>query len=311
MASSGKTLVKAAARPILRPLLARMRYLNARIDAVEANARDALGSARGVEGRIAEVEQQLANAQRTFSQLLDTVAQQNALARETRRAFLTVQSEMGTAMPSLAEAIARVERRIEFVRKEVMLEVRYGSNSPGEVPADEPIVVDREKLEVRPLRLNLGCGHIPLEGYVNVDGRELTGVDLVAEVGNLPFEPGSVDEIRSAHMLEHFPTARLEVLLKYWFELLRPGGGFIAVVPDAESMIHSYVSGEIPWDQLKEVTFGGQEYSGDFHFTMFSQDDVAGLLASAGFSDIKVIDSGRPNGDCLEMEVVAYKPPVD
>lgn len=308
MASSGRTLLKSAARPFLRPLIARIRYLNTRIDAVEARAQASFELSQGVDARIALVDEKVTSAQRTFSQLLDTVAEQNAVARETRRAFLAVQADVSEAMPRMAEAIARIERRVEFVRKEVMLEVRYGSDSPGEVPATEPIVVDPEKLEARPLRLNLGCGHIPLEGYVNVDGRPLTGVDLVAEVGNLPFEPGAVDEIRSAHMLEHFPTARLNGLLKYWFELLRPGGAFTAVVPDAESMIHAYVSGEMPWGQLKEVTFGGQEYSGDFHFTMFSQDDVKDTLTSVGFSDVKIIDSGRPNGDCLEMEVLAYKP---
>ena len=35
--------------------------------------------------------------------------------------------------------------------------------------------------------------------------RDLPGVDVVAKAGDLPFEPGSVDEIYSAHLLEHFP----------------------------------------------------------------------------------------------------------
>ena len=43
-----------------------------------------------------------------------------------------------------------------------------------------------------PPRLNLGCGHIPLDGYVNVDIRALPGVDVVAPVDALPFDPASV-----------------------------------------------------------------------------------------------------------------------
>lgn len=297
MAGSGKRFAKALLRPAVRPLLARIRHLNARIDLLASEGQE---RAATFEARLAEHEKHVASAEQTFTKVLDAVAGQNALARESRRESWKVHADF-------AESIARIERRVEFVRKEVMLEVRYGSRAPGDVASVEPEVVNPEKLAVRPLRLNLGCGHIPMEGYVNVDARPLPDVDVVAEVGDLPFERGAVDEIRSAHLLEHFPRARLEGLLSYWFDLLKPGGSFVAVVPDAESMIRSYVAGDIPWQELAEVTFGGQEYSGDFHFTMFSQEDINEMLTGAGFSDVKVVDSARRNGECLEMEVVAYK----
>ena len=301
LVDNGKRLAKDLARPFLRPLLARMEHLHERVDAMQ----------QVQEARVSEVERQLVGAQQTFNELLDAISLQNATARESRRDYAKNIESTWQAQARFAEALATLERRLEFIRREVLLEITYGQSGPSGHPAPETEIVDAAKLATRPLRLNLGCGHIPIEEYVNVDGRPLPGVDLVAEVSGLPFESGSVDEIRSSHLLEHFPTPRLRELLRYWYALLRPGGVFVAVVPDAESMIRTFVSGETPWEDLKEVTFGGQEYGGDFHFTMFSQDDLLAELGEVGFRDVKVVDSGRRNGACLEMEVVAYKPGDD
>ncbi len=308
MVDNGKRLAKDLARPFLRPLLARMAYLHERVDAMSVQLQQVQAFH---EARVGELERQLGVLQQTFNEVLDAITMQNALAREARREQAENMQSTWQAQARFAEALARLERRLEFIRREVMLEMASGRKEAGELQASETEIVDTAKLESRPLRLNLGSGHIPIDEYVNVDGRALPGVDLVAEVGDLPLEPGSVDEIRSSHLLEHFPAPRLNELLGYWYRLLRPGGVFVAVVPDAESMIRTYVSGDTPWEDLKEVTFGGQEYSGDFHFTMFSQDDLVTTLTGLGFTDVKVIDAGRRNGACLEMEVVAYKPGDD
>ena len=66
-------------------------------------------------------------------------------------------------------------------------------------------MVNRDALEASPLRLTSVPAMSPMEGYVNVDMRELPGIDVVATVDDLPFEPGTLDEIFSSHTLEHFP----------------------------------------------------------------------------------------------------------
>lgn len=321
MRDSSKRLAKELATPFLRPLLARIAYLRDRIDGLD-------GQLQQFQARISAVEttvRPMRIADRTLDEMLDAMSLQNALARETRREQIRIEAEQAKTeskfaehMTSIwetqsqfAESLARVEHRLEFIRRETMLEIRYGNDAPGEVSVEDPKILNSDKFRSRPLRLNLGCGHLPIEEYLNVDGRPLPGVDLVAGVGNLPLEDGTVEEIRSSHLLEHFPPARLRKLLRYWYGLLGPGGRFSAVVPDAESMIRSFVTGDTPWDDLKEVTFGGQEYSGDFHFTMFSQDDLMAALESVGFEDVRVVEAARQNGACLEMEVAAYKPVKD
>ena len=162
------------------------------------------------------------------------------------------------------------------------------------------------------LKLNLGCGHIPLEGYVNVDRRELPGVDVVADVGDLPFEEGGVHEISSAHLLEHFPQEMLRRrLLPVWRALLIPGGIFRAVVPDGEAMLAGVAGGNYSFGDFREVLFGAQDYDGDFHFNLFTPDSLSGLLEEAGFKDVHVDARARRNGKCFEFEVSAVKPSFD
>jgi len=190
-------------------------------------------------------------------------------------------------------------------------ELRYGRATASD-PAPFEVKIVREgalDADQGPIRLNLGCGHIPLAGYVNIDMRELPGVDVVAPVDGVPVDSMTVEEIFSAHVLEHFPELELSrKLLPYWFSLLRPGGVFRAIVPDLASMIDQYQQGDIDFEALRLVAYGGQEYEGDFHFTAFTPESLGLLLTDAGFEDVDTLATGRPNGDCLEFEITARRP---
>ncbi|MDQ2677793.1 MAG: hypothetical protein M3Y51_03540 [Actinomycetota bacterium] len=212
-----------------------------------------------------------------------------------------------------AQSIGELWDRIEFVRREVMYELRYAGGGNDAAPAPiESRVIDAERVErmaADGLRLNLGCGHIALPEYVNVDMRELPGVDVVAAIDDLPFDDGSVREIHSAHVLEHFAEEELHRrLLPYWWSKLEPGGEFRAIVPDGLSMLEAYGRGEVDFADLKSVLYGGQEYEGDFHFTMFAADTLSDLLERSGFVDVVVEDSGRRNDISLELQVAARRP---
>ena len=217
-------------------------------------------------------------------------------------------------LESLSGSVGYLLGRVEFVRREMMFEMRYGSKAPistAERVKVKAEIIDSQKLAVarnERLCLNLGCGHVPLEGYLNVDRRALPRVDIVAEVDELPFEKGEVNNIFSAHLLEHFPQEELRrKLLPYWVSLLKSGGTLSAVVPDAEAMIKGYIDGTYPYSSLREVTFGAQDYDGDFHFNMFVTDQMEDLLKEAGLQQIEWTARGRRNGACYEMEFRALK----
>ena len=67
----------------------------------------------------------------------------------------------------------------------------------------------------------------------------------------------------------------------------------------------------MPFDDLQRVTFGDQEYDGDFHFSMFTPGSFAGLLAESGFGEVEVVERGRRNGLCYEFEITGERPTDD
>jgi predicted SAM-dependent methyltransferase len=184
-------------------------------------------------------------------------------------------------------------------------------SAPGEASEQilTPRILDHVRLDVnQAVRLNVGCGHIPHPDKLNVDRRELPGVDVIADADNLPFEPASIDLIYAAHLLEHFPRRYLlDVLLPYWGSLLKSDGVLQLVVPDAQAMLAAYKREEMSFATLTEVTFGKQDYDGDFHYAMYSPQTLTELLSEAGFGQIEVLADDRINGDCREMEIQARK----
>lgn len=88
------------------------------------------------------------------------------------------------------------------------------------------------------MRLNLGCGTTPRQGWVNIDCRALPGVDVVRDVlRGLPFSDDSVDEIESDNFLEHIPATETIWIMNEMHRVLRSGGTAKHTVPVAGSVL--------------------------------------------------------------------------
>jgi predicted SAM-dependent methyltransferase len=240
--------------------------------------------------------------------LLNTISSNNGILRRFTRSVRAIE----TRESDLARSMADLWGRMETIRRELMFEVRYGDRARTAEVTSEPKVLDEPKVaaaRAEGLRVNLGCGHLPLDGYINVDLREMPGVDVLAPVDQLPFNEGEIDELYSAHLVEHFPQEQfVRDVLPYWVSLIRPGGSFRAVLPDAGAMLSGFADGSVRYEDLREVLFGGQEYEGDFHFNMYTTESLSGILSDAGLLEVKVEAEGRPNGACLEMQLSARRP---
>jgi len=281
--------IEARVVPLSTGIDARLESTDVRLDAAEA----------GLRALNADIEA----FSRYLPTVINTIASQNATGREHER-----------RMAALAERLDWAERdvtnRLEFIRREMMFEQRY--DGPDRITAEpvEPTVVNRAKLDAMGdrIRLNVGAGHIAKPEYLNVDARELPGIDIVADVRELPFESEELDEIFSSHVLEHFPVEELRrKILPTWVSLLRDGGTFVAVVPDVATMVREAAAGTMPMDDFIRVMYGDQEYEGDFHFAGYTPESLAELLEGAGLTDVEVREAGRKNGACFEMEIAATR----
>jgi len=239
-------------------------------------------------------------------QKVTTMLDQWVAEREQDRKWLEHLNKEVQGLPPWIDIIAR---------KVEMLSLNVRELSPARVYAEwpEPRIVDIEKYkqllsEMRgQIRINLGCGEKPLPGYINVDLRLLPDVDIVADVRRLPFDAGSIFEISSAHLVEHFREHHFRtVVLPYWKSLLMPGGQLRIICPNWAAMLEQLNAGRMPISTFKRITFGAQDYEGDDHFAMYTPETLEKLLVEVGFREIERIVLDRMNGDCPEMELLAY-----
>jgi SAM-dependent methyltransferase len=87
---------------------------------------------------------------------------------------------------------------------------------------------------VKPLKLNLGCGGLRIEGTYGVDIVNGGAADVLADLQApaLPFKSGSAAEIHAYHVLEHID---LLPLMDEFHRVLMPGGKVFIRVPHASS----------------------------------------------------------------------------
>jgi predicted SAM-dependent methyltransferase len=113
-------------------------------------------------------------------------------------------------------------------------------------------------LSTSPLRLNLGAGFQPKDGWLNIDLSDDAALTLDLRQP-LPFKDNSVEAIYTEHFFEHLnyagiddPTAwhldtaasasEARAFLRECRRVLKPGGVLDIVVPDAEGILQEYVA---------------------------------------------------------------------
>jgi len=162
------------------------------------------------------------------------------------------------------------------------------------------------------IRLNLGCGNFPLDGFVNVDQFESVDPDLLCDVTCLPFKAGTVDEIYAGHILEHFHFEDGKNALRYWFSLLKSGGKIAITVPDYDFLVKKYIENMTP-EALIEFNnlyiYSGVQPSP--HLFAYSGALLEKVMKEAGFVKVERMPIAHPYFvDPVEWQVgmMAVKP---
>lgn len=127
------------------------------------------------------------------------------------------------------------------------------------------------------IRLNIGAGTVPVDGFTPIDRR------LGTEAYPLPYADNSVDEIRASHILEHFPFGCVTSVLTDWVRALKPGGRIRIAVPNLEWIVSADGRSD-PRSHL--YLMGGQTDDDDFHRSVFTRTSLAQLMSEAGLGSI-------------------------
>lgn len=138
-----------------------------------------------------------------------------------------------------------------------------------------------------PLRLNLGSGELPLEGYVNVDAYEKA--DVQGDLFDLEFH--DVDEVLMSHTLEHISWLRAGELIQKIHAWMRPGGKIIVEVPDMAEIMANPDQYWVPY------VYGSQNTEGQVHRSGYREQELRQILENNGFvvSSVKAFPSEHPH----------------
>jgi predicted SAM-dependent methyltransferase len=89
--------------------------------------------------------------------------------------------------------------------------------------------------ERKQMKLNLGCGFRPMAGYTNIDKSTRCPADMHFDVSDgLPFEDGSIEEVRAYDFLEHIPIGKTIYVIEEIWRVLVPGGLLAHMTPSTD-----------------------------------------------------------------------------
>jgi len=145
--------------------------------------------------------------------------------------------------------------------------------------------------------LNVGCGERTFkeypEGYkcINYDERNLDCVDVVGDVRKLDFPNEEFDFIIASDIMEHFTIFETENILREWKRVLKINGIIEFRMPNLRAICTKYIDGNIDTKMCSWLLYGGQNYSGNFHFTSFDRKWFKSIIEPLGFKEIEYNDA--------------------
>jgi len=150
------------------------------------------------------------------------------------------------------------------------------------------------------LKLNLGAGEVPLDGYENLDIKGGTDVRNLSA-----YADGSVDEVRASHVLEHISFHETDKVLAEWVRVLKPGGRLRIAVPDALLCMKG-ILGTVEGDAEANVDFlsmaliGSNSDDHDIHRALFDRRGLQIQMQRAGLIGIR---EWKGHDDCSSLPV--------
>lgn len=131
------------------------------------------------------------------------------------------------------------------------------------------------------MKLDIGAGRGRRDKdfkTVDIEGEP----DIKADMWAIPVEDNSVEEIYSAHALEHAPMAKVPEVLREWLRILKPDGRLELIVPNFDYVAKYWLTGpDRQW--AEKMVFGLQTSDGEYHKSAFTPMLLRADLEGTGF----------------------------
>jgi len=172
------------------------------------------------------------------------------------------------------------------------------------------------------MKLNLGCGNIPLKDYVNVDKYYYPGCGssnlnhklaaswegnwVYGDAVTLDFPSNVFDEVLFVHTLEHLSFEDGNRALEHIARVLKPGGVAEIEVPDLTKACKLFLETEPfvlggdnrVWWRKVGLFYGttGSDGEGQFHLAGYTKNYLKKKMEEHHFIDIEEIPVGLGHG---------------
>lgn len=175
--------------------------------------------------------------------------------------------------------------------------------------------------DLRPIGINIGCGHRPFASedsfrWINVDLdiRDPSGYEYrQGDATKLPLDDGLADEVFSCHVIEHFWPWEVADVVKEWRRVLKPGGRIVVECPNLVKCMQLLVQAEAT-DNPKALVMAMNGLYGDRsqkelpmkHKWGYTPKMLAALLMECGFADVRA-EEAQFKQKARDMRVSGYK----
>lgn len=155
-----------------------------------------------------------------------------------------------------------------------------------------------------PYRLNIGCGAVHFDGWVNVDLNPRPAVDLVWDITNtLPFPDDSCEFIYNEHFMEHLRLQDAVGFMRECYRVLQPGGVLRVGMPSVAESVRCYYENDWrnqPWlekygynwiqTRAESINISFRHWG---HQWLYDDEELTRRMKEAGFTDIRTVAWGE------------------
>ncbi len=136
-------------------------------------------------------------------------------------------------------------------------------------------------------KLNIGCYHMKLNDFINIDINPECEPDILGDVRELEFENESIDLILASQVLEHFDLLDVKFLLSKFYKWLKHNSHLIIEVPDVGTILDMVEKGKCKLEDYYEYAIYGNQFEiGMKHKSQFDETLLMNMLKEAGFNNI-------------------------